>query len=126
MIKILISADYIAIPADNQTAKDWGVDKILRESEINLSNIPYEEEGAYYFVPIIIDARMGLSYDGVRLALRIYLESIQQKRQNIRIILIGFQTLSSFLITYPFPNVLKCQGIDYNFFNKDIFLSISS
>lgn len=120
MIKILISADYNSIPADTQTAKEWGVDKILRESEINLSNIPYEEEGAYYFVPIIIDTQMGLSYDGVSLALRIYLESIKQKRKNFRIILTGFQTLSSFLITYPFPNVLKCQGIDYTFLNKDI------
>lgn len=120
MIKVLISADYKAIPADSQTAKEWGVNKILRVSEIILSDLPYEEEGTYYFVPTIIDVQVGLSYDGVRLALRIYLESLQQKRKNLRIILIGFQTLSSFLITYPFPNVLKCQGIDYTFFNKDI------
>lgn len=120
MIKVLISADYKAIPADSQTAKEWGVDKILRVSEVILSDLPYEEEGTYYFVPTIIDAQMGLSYDGVRLALRIYLELIQKERKNFRIILIGFQTLSSFLITYPFPNVLKCQGIDYNFFNKNV------
>lgn len=120
MIKVLFSAEYEKIAADSQTAEDWGVDQVMQVANLNFSKIPYDEDGSIYFVPVILDANMALSYEGVRLALKIYFYSLRDKKYNFKIILMGQQTLSGFLITYPFPNIMKCQGIDYILFNKKL------
>lgn len=121
-MKILITPNTNIIVANEVAAQQWNVDRIVTHDSVIKSNgisLPFkvEDNEVTVMVPTVFDAVNALSYDGVDLALRILFKTIYERNRGINIVLLGCETLDSFLLHYPYPNIMKIPGISYCEFN---------
>ncbi|MDD6852556.1 MAG: hypothetical protein PUD64_10155 [Bacteroidales bacterium] len=121
-MKILITPNTNIIVANEVAAQQWNVDRIVTHDSVIRSNgisLPFkvEDNEVTVMVPTVFDAVNALSYDGVDLALRILFKTIYERNRGINIVLLGCETLDSFLLHYPYPNIMKIPGISYYEFN---------
>ncbi|MGM9845711.1 MAG: hypothetical protein ACI30K_05720, partial [Muribaculaceae bacterium] len=121
-MKILITPDTNLIAANDDAAKKWNVDRIVTHSSIIKSDrieLPFEVNvnDVTIMVPTVLDGVNALGYDGVNLALRILFKTISVRRIGINIVLMGCESIDSFLIHYPYPNIMKIPGVSYTEFN---------
>lgn len=110
-MKILIAPQYDSIGKNDATK--WHVDEIILPSESENWNLPNAKNELILYVPTIINSEVAIEYDGVELAIKLYMAALREKRQNIKIVLMGVESRESFLLNYRYPNVLKCPGFDY-------------
>lgn len=123
-MKILISPSTAIISTDKATAQKWNVDRIMAygsDIDTNLYELPFKEsDDVMILIPTILDNTNALAYDGANMALRILFKTIRKRQKGINIVLLGCETMASFLIHYPYPNILKIPGISYSLFNRKI------
>lgn len=114
-MKILFSPDVELI--NSTQTQDWGVDEIIIPSNFSNYTLPDVDDDLFLFVPTIINQDFAIEYDGVEFALRLYFLCLRRKKINIRIVLLGVETLQAFLLNFYYPNIMKCPGFDYILFN---------
>lgn len=69
------------------------------------------QHGCAFYVPTIIDVDSALSYDGVDLAIRIYLDCIQSGIFDIAIFLLSAENKGSFYSHCDRADILKCPNV---------------
>ncbi len=69
------------------------------------------QHGCAFYVPTIIDVDSALSYDGVDLAIRIYLDCIQSSIFDIAIFLLSAEDKGSFYSHCDRADILKCPNV---------------
>lgn len=125
-MRILISTTETNI-RDNSTYRDaWGVDCIyVWDTDIkdSLDALPAYVPELTFFVPVVLDRNNALLYDGALMALRILLRYICNYRKGINIVLLGTETLESFLSHFAYPNIIKIPGVYYCLNNQKIVSS---
>lgn len=95
----------------------WRVDEILLKEELKSFSLPKEDQ-VLLFIPTIFDSSIAIDYDGVDIALRLYMEAIRNNHTDVGIVLMGVESRESFLLNYRFPSIVKCPGVDYIRLNK--------
>lgn len=127
-MKILISTDASSALRDNPNNRNaWGVDRILVwGTDINdsLDSLPPNVPGLTILVPTILNRKNALSYDGATLAMRILFRYIYNYRNGINIVLLGTESLESFLCHFSYPNIIKIPGLHYCLRNRQLVASI--
>lgn len=125
-MRILISTPETNI-RDNSTYRDaWGVDCIYvwgTDITDSLDALPAYVPELTFFVPVVLDRNNALLYDGTLMALRILLRYICNYRKGINIVLLGTETLESFLSHFAYPNIIKIPGVYYCLNNQKIVSS---
>lgn len=101
----------------------WNVDEVVIPSKLDNYTLIQTLEDLTLFVPTIINQSMALNYDGVNLAIRLYLYCVRNHKTNIRIVLLGVESKQSFLMRYNHPNFMKCPGVDYILFHRDLIFA---
>lgn len=71
------------------------------------------QQGCAFYVPTIIDVDSALSYDGVDLAIRIYLDCIQSGIFDIAVFLLSAENKGSFYSHCDRADILKCPNVYY-------------
>lgn len=125
-MRILISAPESNIRDNSKDRKAWGVDSIkVWGSDISdsLDALPAYEPELTFFVPTVLERDNALLYDGVLLALRILFRYICNYRKGINIVLLGTESLESFLCHFIYPNTIKIPGVYYCLNNQKIVSS---
>lgn len=69
------------------------------------------EHGCAFYVPTIIDINSALSYDGVDLAIRIYMDCIQSGIYDVAIFLTSAEEKGSFYSHCDRADILKCPNV---------------
>lgn len=101
----------------------WNVDEVVIPTKLGNYTLIQTSEDLTLFVPTIINQSMALNYDGVELAIRLYLFCVRNNKTNIRIVLLGIESKQSFLMRYKHPNIMKCPGVDYILFHRDLIIA---
>lgn len=114
-MRILFSPNENIINS-NQT-KDWCVDEIVLPSKLSDFNLPDVDDGLIMFVPTIINQDFAIEYDGAEYALKVYFDCLRKKKLNIKIVLLGIESLQSFMLKFAYPKILQCPGFEYLLFN---------
>lgn len=126
-MRLLISTSESNI-RDNSTDRNaWGVDRIIvRGTDFtdSLDTLPANEQELTFFVPTVLDRNNALLYDGAILALRILFRYIFNYRRGINIVLLGTETLESFLRHFAYPNTIKIPGVYYSLNNQKVVSSM--
>ena len=71
------------------------------------------EHGSAFYVPTIIDVDSALSYNGVDLAIRIYLDCIQAGIFDIELFLLSAEDKGSFYSHCESADILKCPNVHF-------------
>lgn len=125
-MRILISTPETNIRYNSTYRDAWGVDCIYvwgTDITDSLDTLPAYVPELTFFVPVVLDRNNALLYDGALLALRILLRYICNYRKGINIVLLGTETLESFLSHFAYPNIIKIPGVYYCLNNQKIVSS---
>lgn len=126
-MRLLISTPESNIRDNSTDRESWGVDCInVWGTDItdSLNTLPAYEPELTFFVPTVLDRKNTLLYDGVLLALRILFRYICNYRKGINIVLLGTETLESFLSHFAYPNTIKIPGVYYSLNNQKLVSSM--
>ncbi|MDO4511360.1 MAG: hypothetical protein Q4B68_06050 [Bacteroidales bacterium] len=114
-MKILFSPNDKLI---NKTQSEkWGVDEIVLPSEIDDYKLP-EEKNFILFIPTILNEDLALNYEGVEIALSLYCQLLRRNTTiSAKIVLLGIESVSSFMLKCKYPKIIRCSGFDYRILN---------
>lgn len=120
-MRLLISTPESNIRDNSTDRESWGVDCInVWGTDItdSLDTLPVYKPELTFFVPTVLDRNNALLYDGALLALRILFRYMCSCRKGVNIVLLGTETLESFLCHFAYPNTIKIPGVYYSLNNQ--------
>ena len=76
-------------------------------------NFPEMENQCIYIIEAAPDTSNPLNYDGVEIAIKMYLQAISKNVNHFSIIFVGYEDKQSFFQFCSYSNILKCPGVFY-------------